>query len=175
MPIDLLEFITDSPIGRFWALFSEAGLRRLIIDDLRPVPETPSRSPRAIQLRDQLLGYFAGTTQVFDLPLDLADVEAFSASVLQALAKVPFGEVVSYKALAESVGEPHGAQAVGAVMASNPILIILPCHRVIASDGLLTGFSAPGGLNTKAWLLRFEGQNVFQNRVSDQQPSLFED
>ncbi|WP_407564224.1 methylated-DNA--[protein]-cysteine S-methyltransferase [Streptomyces sp. 184] len=104
----------------------------------------------------QLRAYFAGELKEFRLELDWSLSAGFNRRVLEELAaQVPFGSVVSYQFLADRVGEPGAAQAVGRAMASNPLPIVVPCHRVVESDGGLGGFG--GGLDTKRSLLALEG------------------
>ena len=103
--------------------------------------------------RQQLIEYFAGERKDFDLPLRLNGTE-FQLSVLQALQKIPYGETTSYSDIAERIGRPKAMRAVGAANGRNPIPIIVPCHRVIGSDGTLTGYG--GGLHRKQWLLQHE-------------------
>ncbi|MGW7020540.1 methylated-DNA--[protein]-cysteine S-methyltransferase [Streptomyces decoyicus] len=104
----------------------------------------------------ELTAYFAGELHSFTVPLDWSLSSGFSARVLHALADgVPYGSVVGYQDLADRVGEPGAARAVGAAMGSNPLPVIVPCHRVVASDGGIGGFG--GGLETKRLLLALEG------------------
>jgi methylated-DNA-[protein]-cysteine S-methyltransferase len=102
----------------------------------------------------QIAEYFDGTRHAFDLPIDLQGTQ-FQREVWQQLLKVPFGQMVSYQGIANVIGRPRAARAVGAANGSNPISIIVPCHRVVGSDGSLTGYG--GGLWRKEWLLRHEG------------------
>jgi methylated-DNA-[protein]-cysteine S-methyltransferase len=113
--------------------------------------EAPERLRAVVQ---QLAEYFAGTRRQFDLPLDLRG-SGFHRRCWQALGRIPYGEVWSYAELAGAVGSPLAARAVGQANRSNPIAIIVPCHRVIASDGTLGGYAA--GLAAKRYLLRLEG------------------
>lgn len=104
----------------------------------------------------ELTAYFAGELQTFTVPLDWSLSAGFSARVLQTLAAgVPYGAVVGYQDLADRVGEPGAARAVGAAMGANPLPVVVPCHRVVASDGGIGGFG--GGLETKRLLLALEG------------------
>ena len=103
--------------------------------------------------------YFAGQRTRFDLPVDFGVMSDFSRIVLDCLAQVPYGEVVTYGTLAALSGRPKAARAVGRIMASNPIPIIVPCHRVIGSTGKMTGYSGGDGVKTKEWLLAFEHDN----------------
>ena len=103
----------------------------------------------------QLQAYFAGKLQQFDVPLDLSAGTAFQQSVWQALLAIPFGKTTSYGALSSSIGKPLAVRAVGTAIGRNPIGIIVPCHRVIGSDGSLTGYA--GGLHRKEAFLKLEG------------------
>lgn len=100
--------------------------------------------------------YFDGRRRHFDLPFEPHGT-AFQCAVLDALVEIPYGETRSYKEIAEALGKPKAVRAVGGANGSNPIPIIIPCHRVIGSDGTLTGFG--GGLDTKRFLLDLERRN----------------
>ncbi|MET9110483.1 methylated-DNA--[protein]-cysteine S-methyltransferase [Streptomyces zhihengii] len=118
-----------------------------------PVAETGVRLAEPIR---QLRAYFGGGLKEFDLPLDWSLSGGFNREVLrELLAGVPYGTVVGYGDLAARVGQPGAAQAVGAAMGSNPIPVVVPCHRVVETDGGLGGFG--GGLETKRRLLALEG------------------
>jgi methylated-DNA-[protein]-cysteine S-methyltransferase len=102
----------------------------------------------------QLNEYFTGRRRAFSIPLDLRGTSGFMKKVWKATRKVPYGEVRSYGWIAEKIREPYSARAVGRAMALNPIPIVIPCHRVVASDGSLGGYG--GGLSRKRWLLAHE-------------------
>jgi len=106
------------------------------------------------EARRQLVAYFAGQLRAFELPLAPNGTE-FQRRVWAELTKIPFGATISYAQLARRVSNEAAVRAVGAANGRNPIPIIVPCHRVIGSDGSLTGFG--GGLHRKQWLLRHEG------------------
>jgi methylated-DNA-[protein]-cysteine S-methyltransferase len=114
---------------------------------VRASPELPAGK--------ELSEYFAGTRRRFTLRVDLGWLPPFARAVLAALRRVPYSELVSYGQLAARAGRPGAARAVGRVMAKNPIPIVIPCHRVVAADGTLGGFS--GGLSHKRALLALEG------------------
>ncbi|GAU68372.1 putative methylated-DNA--[protein]-cysteine methyltransferase [Streptomyces sp. NBRC 110611] len=117
-----------------------------------PLPEIPHLATAAAELT----AYFSGELRSFTVPLDWSLSSGFHARVLRALADgVPYGSVVGYQDLADRVGEPGAARAVGAAMGSNPLPVVVPCHRVVAADGGIGGFS--GGLETKRLLLALEG------------------
>jgi methylated-DNA-[protein]-cysteine S-methyltransferase len=114
----------------------------------------PGTSPLLRTAVQQLDEYFAHTRTVFDLPLR-AEGTAFQRQAWQALSMIPYGETRSYAQQARAVGRPTATRAIGAANGRNPIAIIVPCHRVIGSDGTLTGYA--GGEPVKRWLLRHEG------------------
>ncbi|WP_055582155.1 methylated-DNA--[protein]-cysteine S-methyltransferase [Streptomyces noursei] len=117
-----------------------------------PLPELPHLATAA----DELDRYFSGELHAFTVPLDWSLSGGFNARVLHVLADgVPYGSVVGYQDLADRVGEPGAARAVGAAMGSNPLPVVVPCHRVVASDGGIGGFG--GGLEAKRLLLALEG------------------
>lgn len=117
-----------------------------------PLPEIPHLATAA----DELTRYFDGGLHTFTVPLDWSLSSGFNERVLRVLAAdVAYGTVVGYQDLADRVGEPGAARAVGAAMGSNPLPVVVPCHRVVASDGGIGGFG--GGLETKRRLLALEG------------------
>ncbi|MFH9415571.1 methylated-DNA--[protein]-cysteine S-methyltransferase [Streptomyces rochei] len=117
--------------------------------------EAPA-SPLLAEAVRQVEAYFAGRRRDFDLPLDWSLISGFNREVLRALAAgVPFGSVVGYGDLAGRVGQPGAAQAVGTAMGANPLPVVVPCHRVVGSDGGIGGFG--GGVETKRRLLALEG------------------
>lgn len=117
--------------------------------------EAPRRTDDALlaDALDHLSAYFAGQHQRFDLPLSHGRA-GLQAKVLAALADIPFGETRTYGDLSKEIGAP--AQAIGQACGANPLPILIPCHRVLGATGL-GGFSAPGGIEAKVWLLRHEG------------------
>ncbi|GED87655.1 methylated-DNA--[protein]-cysteine S-methyltransferase [Streptomyces sp. 6-11-2] len=113
-------------------------------------------SPLLAEAIRQVRAYFAGERQDFELPLDWSLISGFNRQVLRELASgVPYGTVVGYGDLADRVGQPGAAQAVGAAMGANPLPVVVPCHRVVESDGGIGGFG--GGLEVKRRLLALEG------------------
>jgi len=109
------------------------------------------------QLVEAIRGYFDGKKVTFDVPLDLTSQSDFRRRVLQACARIPRGQMASYADLARAAGSPKAARAAGAAMANNPLPLVVPCHRVIRSDGQLGGFSSPDGLKQKKDMLELEG------------------
>jgi O-6-methylguanine DNA methyltransferase len=106
------------------------------------------------QAANELRSYFAGVLRVFSVPLDMQGTD-FQLSVWRQLVKIPYGETRSYAQVAEAIGRPKAVRAVGAANGSNPVAIVVPCHRVIGSSGKLTGYG--GGLPLKKRLLELEG------------------
>ena len=149
-----LSFSTfDSPIGKLFLCSSCVGLRSLSWS--RPKDAQKCDDGPFIQTgKQQLREYFDGLRSSFDLKLDLKGSE-FQIKVWSELARIPFGETLSYKALALRVGSVGGQRAVGGANAKNPLPIIVPCHRVISSNGQLGGYSS--GVANKKKLLRLEG------------------
>jgi methylated-DNA-[protein]-cysteine S-methyltransferase len=151
-----------SPVGRLKLVASQRGLAAILWenDDPKRVRLTPlvedETHPVLLEAERQLNDYFAGKLKKFSLRFDFAGTE-FQKEVWRALAAIPFGETRSYGEIARQIGRPKAVRAVGAANGRNPISIIVPCHRVIGSNGKLTGFA--GGLETKAFLLKTESGN----------------
>ena len=145
-----------TPIG--WLKISEAdGFVTGITYIGSNVTVEQNSTPLLEEVKKQLGEYFEGIRQEFDLPLKINGGD-FTQKVLDQLAKVPYGQTVTYTRLAELCGSPKAARAVGTVMRKNPFVIVLPCHRVLPSNGSLGNYSAGGPAN-KDWLLTFEKQN----------------
>lgn len=149
-----------SPVGELTLVASERGLAAILWEDddpkrvkLQPRAEQPEH-PVLVEAARQLGEYFAGERTAFDLPLDFHGTD-FQKAVWAQLLAIPFGETRSYAEVARAVGRPTAFRAVGAANGRNPISIVAPCHRVIGTNGTLTGFA--GGLDGKALLLRLEG------------------
>jgi methylated-DNA-[protein]-cysteine S-methyltransferase len=119
--------------------------------------ESSSRTSQALRQLDE---YFHGDRQYFDLPLDYRGVSGFSRRVLQTLAEVPYGTVLSYGELAAKAGSPKAARAVGRVMAANPFPLVVPCHRVVNADGSPGNYSAAYGPASKVRLIDFERDHL---------------
>jgi methylated-DNA-[protein]-cysteine S-methyltransferase len=163
--IDVGYDVVDTPIGDLLVAASDRGLATISFDPdpgerleqlARIAGPRVLRSPRSVDAaRHELDEYFAGRRRAFDLTLDLRELPPFTISVLDELARVPYGETTTYGALAERVGHPRAARAVGTVMNRNRIPIVLPCHRVVGATGDLTGYA--GGLDRKVKLLELEG------------------
>ncbi|MDQ6832265.1 MAG: methylated-DNA--[protein]-cysteine S-methyltransferase [Chloroflexota bacterium] len=154
-----------TPVGDILVAGTERGICALIIAAHAAIPSAfdalqhycPAPlvvdADALVEATIQLTDYLNGARQVFDLPLDLVGTP-FQRRVWDALLAIPYGETVSYRDLACALGQPGGAQAVGGAVARNPLSIIVPCHRVLGSNGSLTGYA--WGVHVKRWLLDHE-------------------
>ena len=154
--------IFDSPVGRLLLGTRDGKLckiRRVVSDDtcVENVAD-----PVLDEAQKQLDEYFCGRRTAFTLPLEIEGT-AFECAVWQQLLQIPFGTVMTYGQLAAKLGMPKAARAVGGACSSNPLLIVVPCHRVIAGTGKLTGFAA--GMQAKRVLLETEGWTIQGDRV----------
>jgi len=162
--IDVGFDVVDTPIGELLVAASDRGLAAISFETdedrverlARIAGPRVLRSPRSVDgARRELEEYFDGRRRTFDVALDLRALPPFTVSVLDELARVPYGETTTYGQLAQRVGHPGAARAVGTVMNRNRIPIVLPCHRVVGATGDLTGYA--GGLDVKRSLLELEG------------------
>jgi methylated-DNA-[protein]-cysteine S-methyltransferase len=160
--MSVVSFTTmQSPLGPLLLVVDAVGLRRVRFENRkRRAPLQPDwkedKAPFAEVIR-QLQAYFRGELKDFDLPLALEGTE-FQLQVWRGLRTIPYGETISYRQLAERVGNPKAVRAVGLANGCNPLPIIVRCHRVIGSDGSLTGFG--GGLPNKKKLLALESRQM---------------
>lgn len=140
----------ESPTGVIKIAGSENGISSLIFVDRAAHTDIPESLREAVQ---QIHEYFSGTRREFSMVLDLQGTP-FQKRVWEALLAIPFGHTTSYGVLATELGDIKAIRAVGRANGSNPVSIVVPCHRVIGADGSLTGYA--GGLHRKQWLLQFE-------------------
>ncbi len=151
----------DSPVGKIHLAATENGLTHLLFDD--PISHRPegdgSMAAASIlaETERQLREYFTGQRHEFELPLAAKGTQ-FQQKVWRSLQEIPYGQTISYAALAQRIGQPKAVRAVGAANGANPIAIIVPCHRVIGAGGRLTGYG--GGLPAKKALLELEGVSL---------------
>jgi methylated-DNA-[protein]-cysteine S-methyltransferase len=152
----------DTPIGSILIAGDGKAIIETYFAGAKPKPDWIRDDAVMREAADQLLAYFAGELQSFDLPLAPRGTE-FQLAVWDALQRIPYGQTTTYSTIAERIGRPAAIRAVGAANGANPIPIIIPCHRVIGSNGSLTGFG--GGLDVKRQLLALEarvaGQTLF--------------
>ena len=166
--LDVAYARVDSPVGTLVLASTPQGLARLayvdegqedaVMEDIaaRLSPRMLSAPRRLDEPRRELDEYFAGRRRAFDVTLDLRLLSDFTRRVLHATAEIPYGEVATYKEVAAAAGSPHGSRAAGNALGSNPLPIVLPCHRVLHSGGGLGGYT--GGLERKRVLLAIEGR-----------------
>ncbi|MVM34050.1 methylated-DNA--[protein]-cysteine S-methyltransferase [Spirosoma sp. HMF4905] len=161
--------VFDSPLGSVRISGDNKGVSVISCTDIS-VREIGSETGLAGSLDEpvreavrQLQDYFAGTRQTFDFPLNPAGT-AFQQTVWRALLDVPFGTTLSYLALSRRIGDEKAIRAVAAANGRNPLWIVVPCHRIIGSDGSLTGYA--GGLWRKQWLLEHEGAFARSSQLS---------
>ncbi len=165
MPIYLGE-LNETPLGDFRLAASDLGLLAVEWADHQPeldaylarlkrtlIPNQKKLVPYAKELRE----YLVGKRTAFTIPIDWSPFTPFQREALQAVFRIPYGETRTYIDIAREIDRPHAYRAVGAANAMNPMPIIIPCHRLIGTDGKLHGYGGGDGLPTKEWLLRLEG------------------
>jgi O-6-methylguanine DNA methyltransferase len=160
----------ETPLGRFWLAASDLGLVAVEWGQTRAEFDAylSKRFKRMVryapghvrQAATQLKEYLNGRRRAFSLVIDWTVLRQFQQSVLQATCEIPYGETRTYKEIAGRIGRPRAARAVGRAEATNPMPLVIPCHRVIGMDGKLLGYGMVEGLKTKAWLLKMEGAMI---------------
>jgi methylated-DNA-[protein]-cysteine S-methyltransferase len=169
--VDVAYARVDSPLGPLVAAATPHGLVRLAYEDfnggldavldhlaLRVSPRVLEAPARLDEVRRQLDDFFARRRRGFDVPVDWALTSGFTRRVLQATAAIPFGEVSTYQQVAQHAGSPKATRAAGNALGSNPVPIVVPCHRVLRTGGGLGGYT--GGVDKKVRLLALEGVDV---------------
>lgn len=165
--VDVAMTTMDSPIGTLLLLATSRGVVRISFEheqrDEVLGEVAANLSPRILEaprrldpLRRELDRYFRGRLRDFDVPIDWSLAGPFARKVLRRTSRIPYGSVASYGDVAHDVGNPRGARAVGNALGSNPIPVVVPCHRVVRTGGALGGYG--GGLDRKRWLLDLEGR-----------------
>lgn len=161
----------ETPLGVIWAALSDDGLAGVEIGGTyeafagwladyyrgRAVRrDAAAAGPAAAQIA----AYLGSDLQEFSLPIDWSGMGAFQQAALRATLAIPYGKTRTYAQIAAQIGHPGAARAVGRAEATNPMPLVIPCHRVLGSDGKLHGYGAPGGIQTKAWLLEMEAREA---------------
>lgn len=159
--------LMGTPLGNFWLAISDQGLAAiewgitcgefetyLAKRFKQPVIYNPKKVGEAAE---ELKEYLDGKRRLFTVVIDWMVLRPFQRSVLQATCQIPYGETRTYKEISEQIHRHHAARAVGRAEATNPMPLVIPCHRVIGSDGKLHGYGLAEGLKTKEWLLKLEG------------------
>jgi O-6-methylguanine DNA methyltransferase len=155
----------SSPLGPLFVAVSGRGLCAVdfgrgeveFLNRLNPMARLEKKPEAVKEVLAQLREYFAGDRAKFNLPVDLSELTPFQRSVLEVACRITPGQVWTYHHLAEELGRPRSSRPVGQALARNPVPIVVPCHRVVASDGDLRGYSGGSGLKAKRWLLELEG------------------
>ena len=159
--------LKNTPLGDLWVAVSEIGLVALEWDDdrsafdayltkrlKRPSLLNPDKTSTSLRQLDE---YLRGDRTAFTFPIDWSLLRPFQREVLQITFAIPYGETRTYSDIARQMGRPRAARAVGRAEATNPMPLVIPCHRVIGADGKLHGYGGGEGLKTKEWLLKMEG------------------
>ncbi|GAA6527443.1 methylated-DNA--[protein]-cysteine S-methyltransferase [Intrasporangium sp. DVR] len=163
--LDVVYRVVDSPLGPLLLAATDSGVVRVafaaqdhdaVLEDLshRLGPRVLRTESGLDELARQLDDYFAGTRSSIEVPLDLRLAHGFRRQVLEHLREIPFGRTETYAEVAQGAGSPRAVRAVGSACATNPVPIIVPCHRVVRTDGSMGGYL--GGSDAKAWLLALE-------------------
>ena len=164
--VDVAYGSVDTPVGRLLLATTSKGLVRvsfhyeaedLVLDELarRVSPRVVKAPGKVAGVARELDEYFEGRRKTFDVPVDWALVGPYARKVLRATAAIPFGKVSTYREVARKAGNPAASRAAGNALGSNPVAVVVPCHRVLRTNGGLGGYA--GGVDTKELLLRLEG------------------
>lgn len=144
---------TTTQLGTIWVAVNENGLASVSIG--KKLDGELDQKKTATYTK-QIAEYLAGTRTTFDLPIDWSILSPFQQKVLKLVAGIPHGKTAAYKDIAIATGKPKASRAIGRANATNPMPLVIPCHRIVSANGSLTGYSATGGLKTKRWLLELE-------------------
>ena len=160
--------INSTPIGPIWIAVSERGLVAVEVSpnqdalisllDRLGFQQVLVDETKTAAAANQVSQYLQGKRETFDIPIDWSVLTPFQEQALRATYAIPYGKVMTYGEIARQLGKPRAARAVGRAEATNPMPLVIPCHRVIGADGGLHGYGAGAGLETKAWLLQLESE-----------------
>ena len=158
--------IAATALGPIWVAVTERGLAAVAyLDSAEEMAQyvgelgfsgISKEAEKTSEARRQISEYLAGGRRQFELAVDWSGMAPFQRQALQIVFSIPYGSVLTYGEIAHHLGKPGAARAVGRANATNPMPLVIPCHRVIGSDGKLHGYGGRGGLSTKAWLLQME-------------------
>lgn len=153
-----------SPIGPVTLTASQVGIRSVQFQKSEndPVISTNTLLETA---QAQILAYMSGTLKAFSVALDLDEIHGFQQDVLAVINGIAFGEILTYGQVATLLHKPMAARAVGSALARNPLPILIPCHRVVAANGHLTGYLGLKGIEMKKWLLELEGHKIVSEKL----------
>lgn len=153
--------VFESPIGKLGIQSDKFGLTSLSYENQKNGKPNPKTSQVEKQGEKEVLEFLDGKRENFELPFDLSQVNTFTKLVLEETSKIPYGSVSTYQEIAKKIGKPGAARAVGNALGRNPLPIIIPCHRVVAANGKLGGYT--GGVEKKTFLLKIESQRMVQS------------
>lgn len=162
--------LNDTPLGDLRLLVSDLGLVAVEWAESQPrLDSLLQRLGRPVEVDEarlkpykrEVLAYLKGKRQDFTIPIDWESLKPFQRKALKAVFKIPYGQVRTYAEIAAKIGHPNAPRAMGRANATNPMPLVIPCHRVIGTDGKLHGYGGGNGLPTKTWLLHMEGVEGF--------------
>lgn len=164
-PIDEIHF--SSSIGNITIAATCNGISHVFLGD-HGVPSYPElhQTELLMQAKLQLLEYLESTRRTFTLPLDWDGINGFQKDVLSITKEIPFGTVMTYGQISKILGKPKASRAVGGALSRNPLPILIPCHRVVAASGALTGYTGAEGIATKILLLKKEGLKIVDQKLA---------
>ncbi len=166
--------LKETPIGPISFIAGDAGLRQVSFASLMHVKTAKNyiESEPSLEgletigtLLIEINEFLFGIRKSFSIDVDWSVIKGFQDEVLRITADIPYGELMTYGEIADRLGKPGSARAVGRALGSNPMPIVIPCHRVIGSDRKLRGYTAPEGIKTKAFLLEHEGHKIEDDRI----------
>lgn len=165
--------VFDTPLGAVTCQATQEGLCGVTFGKQEPAAgnfpqddDAPAPVRQALQAAlGQISAYLTGGLQQFSLPLDLSACTDFQRQVLDQVISIPYGQTRTYGQIAVKLGGMNKQRAVGGAVGSNPLPVVIPCHRVVAAGGRLQGYSGWGGIRTKAWLLQLEGQRLIAEEL----------
>jgi methylated-DNA-[protein]-cysteine S-methyltransferase len=156
----------SSAIGLISLSSSQNALTSVLLDGPRfEINPESGKYPLLETAKFQLLEYFNGKRKAFDLALGWDQLQGFQRDVLKIISDIAFGEILTYGQIASRLKKPNASRAVGAALARNPLPIFIPCHRVVAANGQLTGYLGKKGIATKKWLLELEGHRIVGEKL----------
>jgi methylated-DNA-[protein]-cysteine S-methyltransferase len=162
-----LDHVDSTPLGPIWVATSLSGLVAVSFGReeenfqhfFKHMTNVKIQNGNSLsgKILEQINRYLQGDLRVFSIPIDWTYLTDFCVKVLQATYEIPYGQIRTYGQIAHQINRPKAARAVGRAEATNPMPLVIPCHRVIGTDGKLHGYGAGNGLATKSWLLQLEG------------------
>lgn len=163
-PSSIYASVEHTPLGLISVVMSNLGLTQVLFGP-PPAPAAPL-TDLAHTVLVQIDEYLRGDRKDFSFPIDWSYMPAFQRAVLKLTLDIPYGEIRTYQQIANQLGKPGAARAVGQAEANNPMPLVIPCHRVVGSDGRMHGYGGAGGIPTKIQLLKMEGHSFPEEQLS---------